>query len=236
MNSQSNTASTTRHHEGPHLGMLAIAYTLLFNAGLTAVSAFGTPFGVRPPYWPGPWESPDVIVWYFHTRPMNVLICVFLQIGALIPLGIFAATIVSRLRFLGIDAAGPNIAVFGGFMTVFNSMAAGFTTWATQDVTITPALNYLSYALGGPGFSIPMGLLMAGVCVPAAFRKLLPKWLIAFGLLLAVAGELSWFNLVFPQALFLIPLVRFPGFIWLIATGFMLPKAVTQPLPTEVRA
>jgi hypothetical protein len=39
--------------------------------------------------------------------------------------------------------------------------------------------------------------------------------------LLAVAGELSWLNLVFPQVLFLIPLVRFPGFVWLIATGFI---------------
>ena len=232
MNSQSNIALTIRRHRGPHLGMLAIGYTVLFNAGLTAVSAFGIPFGVRPPYWPGPWESPHVITSYFQTHPTNVLICVFLQIGALIPLGIFAATIVSRLRFLGIDAAGPNITLFGGFMTVFNSMAAGFTVWAmihpgvTQDLTITPALNYLSYALGGPGFSMPMGLLMAGVCVPAAFRKLLPKWLIAFGLFLAVAGELSWFNLVFPKALFLIPLVRFPGFIWLIATGFALPSSV----------
>ncbi len=100
MNSQPNTTSTTIRHAGPHLGMLAIAYTLLFNAGLTAVSAFGTPFGVRPPYWPGPWEPPDVIVSYFHNHPTAVLICVFLQIGALIPLGIFAATIVSRLRFL----------------------------------------------------------------------------------------------------------------------------------------
>ncbi len=243
MNSQPNTTSTTIRHAGPHLGMLALAYALLFNAGLTAVSAFGTPFGVRPPYWPGPWESPDVIVSYFHNHPTAVLICVFLQIGALIPLGIFAATIVSRLRFLGIDAAGPNIALFGGFMTVFNSMAAGFTVWAmihpgvTQDLTITPALNYLSYAFGGPGFSMPMGLLMVGVCIPAAFRKLLPKWLVAFGLLLAVAGELSWLNLVFPKALFLIPLVRFPGFIWLITTGFMLPKAATRPSrPSEMPA
>ena len=118
-------------------------------------------------------------------------------------------------------------------------MAAGFATWAmihpgvTQDLTITPALNYLSYASGGPGFSMPMGLLMAGVCIPAAFRKLLPKWLIVFGLLLALAGELSWFNLVFPKALFLIPLVRFPGFIWLIATGFMLPSAVAEPARTS---
>jgi hypothetical protein len=240
MNSQPNTLATNlRKHAGPHLGMLAIAYTVLFNAGLTAVSAFGLPIGVKPPYWPGPWEPPDVIVSYFHTHSFNVLICVFLQIGALIPLGIYAATIVSRLRFLGIDAAGPNIALFGGFLTVFNSMAAGFTTWAMihpgvmQDLTITPALNYLSYASGGPGFSMPMGLLMAGVCIPAAFRKLLPKWLIVFGLLLALAGELSWFNLVFPKALFIIPLVRFPGFIWLIAIGFMLPNAVAGPARTS---
>jgi hypothetical protein len=106
----------------------------------------------------------------------------------------------------------------------------------TQDVTLTPALYYLSYAFGGPGFSVPMGLLMAGVCVSAGFRKLLPKWIVAFGLLLAIAGELSWLNLVFPKALFLIPLVRFPGFIWLVATGFMLPKAVTHRAQTAVPA
>jgi len=67
-----------------------------------------------------------------------------------------------------------------------------------------------------------------GVCIPAAFLKLLPKWIVGFGLLLALAGELSWLNLVFPQALFLIPLVRFPGFIWLIAAGFALPKTMAR--------
>jgi hypothetical protein len=242
MNSQANTQTILRH-AGPHLGVVAIVYTLLFNAGLCAVSAFGTPFGVRQPYWPGPWEAPNVIVSYFHTHSTAVLICVFLQFGALIPLGIFTATVASRLHFLGIDAAGPNIALFGGFMTVFDGAAAGFTVWTmvhpgiTQDANLTTALYYLSYAFGGPGFSVPMGLLMAGVCVPAALRNLLPKWIAAFGLLLAVAGELSWFNLVFPKALFLIPLVRFPGFVWLIATGFKLPNVATRPSrPNEVSA
>jgi len=242
MSAQPNTRTTLRH-AGPHLGMLAIVYTLLFNAGLCAVSAFGIPFGVKQPYWPGPWEPPNVIVSYFQAHSTAALICVFLQSGALIPLGIFTATVVSRLRFLGIDAAGPNIALFSGFMTVFNGVAAGFTVWAmihpgvTWDVTLTAALYYLSYAFGGPGFSVPMGLLIAGICIPAAFRKLLPKWMVVFGLLLAIAGELSWFNLVFPKALFLIPLVRFPGFIWLIATGFMLPRAVPRPSrPAEVPA
>src|SRR5216683_1614792 len=210
MSAQPNTRTTLRH-AGPHLGMLAIVYTLLFNAGLCAVSAFGIPFGVKQSYWPGPWEPPNVIVSYFQAHSTAALICVFLQTGA--------------------------------FMTVFNGVAAGFTVWAmihpgvTQDVALTTALYYLSYAFGGPGFSVPMGLLMAGVCIPAALRKLLPTWVVAFGLLMAIAGELSWFNLVFPKALFLIPLVRFPGFIWLIATGFMLPSSVAQPSsPGEVPA
>lgn len=225
-----STQPKTPRHAGPHLGVLAIVYTVLFNAGLCAVSMFGAPFGVKPPYWPGPWEAPAVIAAYFQTHQTAVLICMFLQFGALIPLGIYAATAVSRLRFLGITAAGPYIALFGGFMTVFDSAAAGFIMWGlihpgiAPDATLTATLNYISYAFGGPGFSIPMGLLIAGISIPAAFLKLLPKWLVVFGLILAAAGELSWFNLVFPQVLFLIPLVRFPGFVWLIATGFVLPK------------
>ena len=233
MNPQPPTATTLRH-AGPHLGALAIVYAVLFNAGLCAVSAFGVPFGVKVPYWPGPWEPASVIVAYFQTHPTAVLICTFLQFGALIPLGIFTATVVSRLRFLGATAAGPYIALFGGLMAVFDGAAAGFTVWAithpnvAQDAAVTTALYYLSYAFGGPGFSVPMGLLIAGVCIPAAFLKLLPKWIVGFGLLLALAGELSWLNLVFPQALFLIPLVRFPGFIWLIAARFALPKTMAR--------
>jgi hypothetical protein len=53
--------------------------------------------------------------------------------------------------------------------------------------------------------------------------KLLPKWLIVFGLALGVIGELSFFSLVIPSALFLIPLTRFPSFVWLIFAGFKLP-------------
>ncbi len=44
--------------------------------------------------------------------------------------------------------------------------------------------------------------------------------------MLAVAGELSWLSFVIPGALFLIPLTRFPGFVWLIATGIALPNTI----------
>jgi hypothetical protein len=61
------------------------------------------------------------------------------------------------------------------------------------------ALYYLGYGLGGPGFSVLMGLLMAGVSVTAAFMRLLPKWVIVLGLVLAAAGEISWLHLAFPR-------------------------------------
>lgn len=33
------------------------------------------------------------------------------------------------------------------------------------------------------------------------------------------------------KALFLVPLTRFPGFIWLIAVGFALPRAIDRATP-----
>jgi hypothetical protein len=162
------------------------------------------------------------------------LLCAFFQFGSAIPLGIFTATIVSRLQFLGVRAAGAHIALFGGLMTAFNIAASALVLWVmaypgiAQETGVVRALYYVVFALGGVGFSVPMGLLIAGLSIPAALMKLLPKWLIVFGLALALIGELSALSLVIPQAVFLIPLTRFPSFIWLIAAGFLLPKSIAS--------
>jgi hypothetical protein len=219
-------------HPSPPLWLLAILYTVLFNAGLFPVTMFG---GL--PYWPGPWESPAVITHFFQTQQTRVLACIFLQMGATVCLGLFTAVAVSRLRFLGVRAAGVYIALLGGLLTVFNGMAAGFAIWTllrpvvNADQPLVLALNYFSYALGGPGFAIPMGLLMAGISISAGLSKLIPRWVMILGLFLAACGELSVFHLISPQLLFLIPLVRFPGFIWIIAVGVTLPThRQKQPL------
>ncbi len=225
MSTAPNFIQSSMAHAGPNLGILATLYFVLFNAGLYPVTAMA-----GKPHWPGPWEPGSVIVPYFQTHAVEVLTCLFLQLGATICLGLFTASAVSRMQYLGVRSAGPWIALFGGFLTVFNGMAASLIVWTmiqpavVQAPSVLLGLYYLSFALGGPGFSIPMGLLMAGISVPAAFLKLLPRWVIVLGLLLPVAGELSWFHLVSPQMLFLIPLTRFPGFVWLIAVGFALPK------------
>jgi hypothetical protein len=225
MNSQSSSLTPNKRHPSPHLGIVAMIFTVLFLAGLYPVTMFG-----GQPYFPGPWESADTIATFFQTRPTAVLICAALHFGAAIPLGIFTASVVSRLHFLGVRAAGASIALFGGFATAFTMLASSSVLWAlaqpgiAQDQALVHAFYWLDQALGGSGFSVPFGLLIAGISIPAMFMKLLPKWIVVPGLALAVCGELSWLNLITPKALFLVPLTRFPGFAWLIAAGFALPN------------
>lgn len=216
-------------HNGPPLGIVATVFVLLFLVGLYPVTAFsGTPV------FPGPWEPIGVIMHYFTARPSAVLLCAALQFGASIPLGIFTATVASRLRFLGVRAAGTDIALFGGFLTAFIMMVASSVLWAmtypevAKDATVIQALYRIQFALGGPGFSVPFGVLIAGISVTSWFYKLLPKWLLIVGFLIAAAGELSWIDILLPKALPLIPLTRFPGFIWLIAAGFRLPGTIER--------
>jgi hypothetical protein len=137
---------------------------------------------------------------------------------------------VSRMRYHGTKAAGATIALFGGFAAALFVALSALIQWViaqpgiAADATLTRALHFMIYAIGGPGYSVPLGLLIAGISIPAGFMRLLPKWLVAFGVVLGIIGELSALSLVVPGALFLIPLTRFPGFVWLIAAGFKLPS------------
>jgi hypothetical protein len=203
---------------------VALSYTLLFVGGLYPVTVFG---GL--PHFPGPWEPVETIAAFFLARPSAARICASLQFGAAIPLGIFTASVVSRLQFLGVRAAGTYIALFGGFATAMTMMAASVALWTmtqpgiAEERTLLHALYWLMQGLGGAGFSVPFGLLIAGVTVPAAIMKLIPKWLVIMGLGVAVCGELSWSYFMWPSTLPLVPLTRFPGFVWMIAVALALP-------------
>jgi hypothetical protein len=157
--SDTPTSNATRHHASPPLGLVAIIFTVLFLAGLYPVTAFG---GL--PYFPGPWETPDVIANFFRAKPGAVLACAFFHFGAAIVLGIFTASIVSRLQFLGVRAAGAFIALFGGVATALNMLAeASILSVMTrpgivENSGLVVALYHLQIAFGGVGFSVPLGL------------------------------------------------------------------------------
>jgi hypothetical protein len=179
-------------HASPPLGWVAMSFTLLTLAGVACVSLLAS----RPAF-PTPYQPAGEIASYFRLHPSLVLACAFLQFGAAIPLGIFTASTVSRLRFLGVQAAGATIALFGGLAAAFDTAAGASVLWVAAhpaiapDATLLQGLYYLAFAFGGPGYSVPLGILMAGISIPALVMKLVPKWIAVLGIVLAAIGELK---------------------------------------------
>jgi hypothetical protein len=217
---------TGTRHWGPHPGYVAVVFTTLFLASLVPVTLI-----VSETHFPSPLQAPEDVVRYFRNESTRVRVCAFLQFASAIPLGIFTAVMVSRLRFHGARVAGVDIALFGGLAASLFVALSGLVQWTISqpgmsDIPdLTRALHFLIFATGGPGYSVPVGLLLSGISIPALAMRLLPRWLCALGIVLGVIGELSSLSLVIPGALFLIPLTRFPGFLWLIAAGFAMPAA-----------
>lgn len=212
-------------HPSPNLGMLAIVYTVLFAAGLYPVMGIG-----GGAHFPRPWDSGQAIAAFFQLHPKAALLSAFLHFGSAVPLGIFTAVIVSRLRFLGVKAAGATIALYGGLAASLAVASGSIVLWVmarpavADNVSLTQTLYYLDFGLDGMGYAVPLALLLAGVSVTAGLYRLVPKWIAIFGLVLAVFGVLSWFSMEFQPAMFFIPLTRLPGFVWMIAVGFAMPK------------
>jgi hypothetical protein len=210
---------------GPPLLPLAIVHTLLFVCSIVSAvllrhgAPFVTPFG-----------DAEAARTFFAANPFAVKVSAFFFFGSAVPLAIYTATIVSRLRYLGVRAAGTNIALFGGFAASGAIAISGLCTWvlsvpeAASSLVAARVLYFLSFLFGGVGFSVAFGLLAAGVSVTSHFVRLLPRWLVVVGMIVAVAGEFSSLSLIAYPANLAIPVTRFVGFAWLILVGGLLPK------------
>jgi hypothetical protein len=216
--------STPRFH-GPSLLLLATVHLLIFAAGLVAASMlrhgahFATPF-----------SSAEELRSFLALSPTAVRISNFFLFASAIPFGIFAVTTVSRLRFLGVRAAGTNIALLGGLIATIALILSGCVGWILSvpevlaSASIVKTVSFLNFLLGGVVFAVGFGLLAAGVSVTCYFMRLLPRWLAAFGMLLALAGEASSLSLVAYPANFFIPITRYLGFIWMFSVAVALAR------------
>jgi hypothetical protein len=133
------------------------------------------------------------------------------------------------------------ITLFGGFAgSVFCTISA-LLQWVlaqpgvASQAEMTRAVHLLVFATGGVGFVVAFGLLLAGVSVIAWFTKILPRWLVWAGLVLAAVAELSSLSLVFGPISYLLPVARFVGLVWMIATGFLLPRSRAEANKNRVR-
>jgi hypothetical protein len=225
------TQSTSVHpaqskHHGPHPGILALIYILLLIASL---AAFGI-LSQGAPY-PRPFGVPGDAQHIYLDFPTAVRVGALLQIASTIPLGLFAAALTSKLRFLGANSTGVNIASFGGTAAAILLLFSGICGWVLSqpgvvgpDLSVMRSLQLLSFASGGMAFASTLGLMMAGISVPCLFGKWAPRWLCWTGILLAAIAQLSLLGFLFEPFVFLLPVVRFLSLVWMIGMGFVLQK------------
>ncbi len=222
-------------HHGPNLLLLVLVYCALLVAGLIVPSVLRHGAGFINPY-----EPVERVRDFLAAAPAAVRVSAFFIFGSAIPLGLYTATVVSRLGFLGVRATGTYIALFGGFMASGALAVCGVFTWVLSlpsvltSLALVQALNFVDFLFGGMVFAVGSGLLFAGISVTGGLSKLLSASVAVIGLVLAVAGELSSLSLLAYPATFLLPITRFGGLLWLIAIAATLPR--TRRKEEEVHA
>lgn len=187
-----------------------------------------------------PFGATADVVGFNADHGFAVRFAAMMQLASAIPLGLYAATVYARQRRLGIRVPGPNIGLFGGTAAAVLLAVSAIITWTagqqavSADPVLTHALGYLSFAAGGFAHVLGLGLLVAGITVPALLLRLLPAWFAWIGLVVAGLAELSILTMVAEPLQLLIPIGRFGSLIWLIIAGFLLPKTHrTEPLRTN---
>jgi hypothetical protein len=221
---------------GPSLILLVTVHILVFIAGLVAPSFLrhGAPFIT-------PFAPAEQIQAFFAQSPQATRVANLFLFGAAVPFAIFTATIVSRLRFMGVRAAGTNITLVGGLIASIALFLSGMSGWilslpeVISSAPLVKAIYYISFLSGGVWYAIGFGLLAAGVSVTSHFMRLIPRWVVVLGMLVAITGELSWFSLIEFPANYFIPITRYLGFIWMIAAAVTLVRKrntseIAQPI------
>ena len=222
----------TPRFRGPSLILLATVHILVFAAGLVASATLRHGASYVTPFAPA-----EQMRLFFAQSPTAVRVSNFFLFASAVPFGIFAVTIVSRLRFMGVRAAGTNIAFLGGLTATIALILSGIMGWVlsvpevSASAQVVKAIFYLCFLFGGTVYAVGFGLLAAGVSVTSYFMRLLPRWMVVLGMLLAITGELSSLSLIAYPANFFIPITRYLGLIWMVSVAVALTRNRTTAQP-----
>jgi len=211
-------SSSVTRHPGPNLLFLTLVYTgFMLAGGAKLIAAFRFPH-----------DSAEKAIAYLAQNGWSIQWGSFCELASAIPLGIFMVTTVSRLRFLGVRAAGESIAFLGGIGVTVMLILSSLASWSltrpgiAETTGAVPALQAISFAGGGPGFAVLLGLFLAGVSIPAGLYKLIPRWLMGLGIVVAVPCELASLTLLNFKAGYFIPVGRFVSIVWMIGVSLTL--------------
>lgn len=207
---------------GPNLLLLTGIYLALLIAGGTRLSA-----ALAIPH-----DSVEKAAAYVAKVGWTIQLGSFFELLSAIPLGLFIATTIGRLRFSGARHAGESIAFLGGTGATTMLILSALANWSltrpgvAEALGAAVALRAISFAAAGPGFAVLLGFFVAGVSLAAGHHKCLPRWVIGLGLVVGLACELAAFTVLNFKAGYFIPVGRFVSIVWMIGVSLTLPKSI----------
>ncbi|MDT4920249.1 MAG: hypothetical protein QOI15_1151 [Pseudonocardiales bacterium] len=227
MSTQTAPASTRTRRDRNHIPLLppTAAYVALTVLGLMLPALLA---GVRP------WSSDHALLAFFQHHTGAAHASAFFMLAAAVPFSIFTAVATTRLRTLGLDVPGRIIAQVGGTLATAMLAFAGVATLAATQAHVAESdaavrvLYGLSFAAGGPAFVIFSGLLVLGVSLTGLIGRVLPPQVGWFGVGVALVSELAALAALSDRLDVLLPIGRFGGLVWMIATAATLPASRKQ--------
>lgn len=212
----------------PLAWLAALCVGVLFGGIAAGVGLGGVP--------PLPYGPATAVTAYVRAHPVAVQVIATATFGSAVPLAIYAATASTRLRRLGVVAPGPAIALTGGTLAAGSLGLTGLLGWTLSrpdvgaDATAVRALYFLVFLVGGAGHLVALGLLIAGIAVPALAAGLLSRPLAWLGLATAALAELTMLVLVWPGLGVILPIARVCALGWLVGAGALLPRVHLDPV------
>ena len=221
--SNAQRGTVRERYSGPNLLLLTVIYLALLIAGGSRLSA-----ALAVPH-----DSVEKAAAYLAKYGWTIQLGSFFELLSAIPLGIFIATTISRLRFLGVRNAGESIAFLGGVGATTLLVLSALTNWSltrpgiSEVLGAAAALRAVSFAAAGPGFAVLLGFFVGGVSLAARHQKTLPRWVIWLGVAVGVACECAAFTVLNFKAGYFIPAGRFVSIVWMIGVSLTLPLSIT---------
>lgn len=206
---------------GRALILAGIPVVMAFLAGMAASLAIGD--GA----YPSPFTEQDTILDWLANNADAARIMSLTQLISALALLVFGSRLAESLRRRGTDTHAA-IVQSAGVLSAAMLAVSALLEWVAvrPDVLASGSaarlVHDLSFLTGGPAHVAALGLMIGAASI--GLSGAIPRWLTVFGAILGAIGILSVASLMSESAAYLLPIARFGGFVWIVASTLVLLK------------
>ena len=177
---------------------------------------------------PSPYESPAVVAEYFSHQSSAVRLQSPFLVGSAVALAGCSALLGARMSQIR-QSRSAQLALTASLLSAMMLALSGVSAWVlargaergfSPDVQ---TLHDLTFATGGVGHVVFLAMMVASVAIGSP--GLLPTAMVRSGKVIGALGAVALVGLVMPGLTVLLPVVRFPGLVWLILAAALIARA-----------